>query len=314
MDRRQCLKTMAISGLSASLLDRIKAQQSQPMILRSVPKTGELLPAIGLGSSANFSALARSEDFDSVRSVMNAFYSEGGIIFDTAPSYGASEEVSGRIANELGIQDDLFWATKLNVVPRGGSRANPSEATQQVEESFARVNREMIDLIQVHNVSDIPTQLPILKEYKEEGRIRFVGNTTWSLDEYDDLENSIRNDELDFIGIDYAIDNRTSAETILPLAMDHGVAVLIYAPFGRTRLWRRVAGVDLPEWASEIGAETWAQFFLKFVISHPAVTAATPSTSRPANMVDNMGACFGELPDAAMQRRMIEFVDSLPQA
>jgi aryl-alcohol dehydrogenase-like predicted oxidoreductase len=311
--RRQYLKASAAITLSTAMgLDRLRAQSSQPLIMRAIPKTGELLPAIGLGSSANFSNMARNEDFEAVRSVMSALHTEGGRIFDTAPSYGASEEVSASIANELNIHNELFWATKLNAVERGSDRADPSAARDQLETSFTRINRQMIDLIQVHNVSDVATHLPILKEYVQEGRVRYVGNTTWYPEQYEDLKKSISNDELDFIGIDYAIDNRSNGDDILPLAMDHGVAVLVYAPFGRDRLWSRVAGVALPEWASEIGAETWAQFFLKFVLAHPAVTAATPSTSRPANMIDNMGACYGELPDEAVQKRMLQFIDALP--
>jgi aryl-alcohol dehydrogenase-like predicted oxidoreductase len=311
--RRDYLKATTAISLSMVLgVDRLRAQSSSDMIMRPIPKTGELLPAIGLGSSANFSAMARNEDFEAVRNVMNAFYTGGGKIFDTAPSYGASEEVSGAIANELNIHEDLFWATKLNAARRGSNQADPNDAREQVEQSYARINREVIDLIQVHNTSDAPTHLPILREYVQEGKLRYVGNTTWYPDQYEALKESIINDDLDFIGIDYAVDNRSTGDDILPLAMDHGVAVLIYAPFGRNRLWSRVSGVTLPEWASEIGAETWAQFFLKFVLAHPAVTAATPSTSRPINMIDNLGACFGDLPDAAMQQRMIQFIDSLP--
>jgi len=236
----------------------------------------------------------------------------GGRVFDTAPSYGSSEEISGQIAQELGIADELFWATKLNVAGRGGGAANPERARQQVEASFQRTGRSVIDLIQVHNMGAPDVQLPILREYKEEGRIRYIGITTTFPNQYPSLIEVMQNEELDFIGVDYAVDNRNIEEVILPLAMDRGIAVLCYLPFGRSRLWSRVRGQTLPEYAQEFDASTWAQFFLKFIISNPAITAATPSTSRPTNMADNIGGMIGRLPDEAMRRRMIATVDALP--
>jgi len=235
----------------------------------------------------------------------------GGTVFDTAPGYGASEEVAGRIVQELGIANKLFWATKLNVARRG-SGADPAAAREQLETSFRRIGKPVIDLVQVHNMGDVRTQIPILREYKEKGRIRYIGVTTTFDSQYAELVQTMRNEPLDFIGTDYAIDERHAEETNLPLARDKGIAVLVYAPFGRTRLWQRVKGRQVPDWAGEFGAKTWAQFFLKFVASHPAVTAVTPATSRPANMADNMGAAVGALPDAAMRKRMIQLVDELP--
>jgi aryl-alcohol dehydrogenase-like predicted oxidoreductase len=170
----------------------------------------------------------------------------------------------------------------------------------------------VIDLVQVHNMGDLRTQLPILREYKEKGRVRYIGVTTTIERQYDDLVQLMRSEPIDFIGTDYAIDERHAEETILPLARDKGIAVLVYAPFGRTRLWQRVKGRQVPDWAREFDANSWAQFFLKYVASHPAVTAITPATSRVANMADNMGGALGQLPDAAMRKRMIELVEGLP--
>jgi aryl-alcohol dehydrogenase-like predicted oxidoreductase len=161
-------------------------------------------------------------------------------------------------------------------------------------------------------MADVAVQLPILREYKEKKRVRYIGVTTTFERQYDELVQAMRGQPVDFIGTDYAIDERHAEKTILPLAQEKGIAVLVYAPFGRTRLWARVKGRPLPDWAREFDASTWAQFFLKFVASHPAVTAITPATSRPANMADNMGAARGRLPDAAMRKRMIEHVESLP--
>jgi aryl-alcohol dehydrogenase-like predicted oxidoreductase len=163
-------------------------------------------------------------------------------------------------------------------------------------------------------MGDVPTQLPILREYKQSGRVRYIGVTTTFEPQYAELVRVMRTEPIDFIGTDYAIDRRHAEEVILPLARDRGIAVLVYAPFGRTRLWSRVKGRPVPEWAGEFDASSWAQFFLKYVASHPAVTAITPATSRPENMTDNRGGAAGRLPDAAQRRRMVELVGALPPA
>jgi aryl-alcohol dehydrogenase-like predicted oxidoreductase len=237
----------------------------------------------------------------------------GATVFDTAPSYGSSEQVAGNIVNELGIADKVFWATKVNVA-RGGP-ADPSAARAQIQKSFDIVKKPKIDLIQVHNLADIPTQLGILKELKKEGKVRYIGTTSTSDRQYPELETIMRNEPLDFIGIDYAVDNRNAEEKILPLAMERKIGVLVYVPFGRTSLFRRAAGQEVPAWAtSEFGAKTWAQFFLKWIIANPAVTAVTPATSKPANMLDNIGGGIGKLPSEATRKRMTELVDALPPA
>ena len=318
LTRRDWLRTTAGAGaalaLDPGILRALATRLStQNIITRAIPSTGELLPIVGLGSSATFAQVARDEDFAAIRGVLQALVDGGGTVFDTAPGYGASEQVAGQVARDLGLHDRLFWATKLNVAGRGGS-ADPAAARAQLENSFTRIGKSPIDLIQVHNVGDPPTQLGLLREFKEEGRIRYMGITTTFENQYDDLISVMRNEPLDFIGTDYAVDNRFAEETILPLAADRGIAVLVYAPFGRTRLWARVGDRPVPEWAAEFDAHSWAQFFLKFVASHPAVTAITPATSQPQNMADNIGGALGQLPDQAMRRRMIDLVESLPQA
>jgi aryl-alcohol dehydrogenase-like predicted oxidoreductase len=312
--RREWLKRMAgAAGVLA--LDPLPLLAAEPgLVTRAIPSTGERLPVIGLGSSATFSQVARGEDVTALRAVLERMVERGGTVFDTAPAYGASEEVAGRIAQELGIAKRLFWATKLNVAGWGGGKADPAQARSQVETSLRRIAKPQIDLVQVHNLGDLRTQLPILREYKEKGRVRYIGVTTTFARQYDDLVRLMRNEPLDFIGTDYAIDERHAEETILPLAAEKGIAVLVYAPFGRRRLWSRVAGRQVPDWAREFGATSWAQFFLKFVASHPAVTSVTPATSKPGNMADNMGAARGPFPDAAMKKRMIELVEALPSA
>jgi len=293
----------------------LASEAAKPAIItRPIPATGERLPIVGLGSSATFSQAARSEDVTALRDVLARMVELGGTVFDTAPAYGASEAVAARIAHELGIANRLFWATKLNVAGFGGGTADPAAARSQLDTSYRRAGKPAIDLVQVHNLGDLRTQLPILREAKDKGRVRYIGVTTTFESQYDELLRTMRNEPIDFIGTNYAIDDRDAERAILPLARDRGIAVLVYAPFGRTRLWRRVAGRSVPEWAREFGAGSWAQFFLKYVASHPAVTSITPATSRPANMSDNMGAATGPLPDEAMRKRMIALVESLPAA
>ena len=324
MNRRTWMKTAAGAGAAIGMPVWAKvslAQTSQhtssgtgSLIMRAIPSTGERLPIIGLGSSATFAQVARQEDHDALKAVMAKMVELGGRVFDTAPGYGASEEVAGNIAQQLGIAKELFWATKLNVAPRGGGKADPAAARQQLDQSFKRIGKPVIDLVQIHNVGDIPTQLPILQELKQAGKIRYIGVTTTFDNQYAELIETMRREKIDFIGTNYAIDDRFAEQTILPLARERGIAVLVYAPFGRTRLWRRVAGKQVPEWAKDFDATTWAQFFLKYVASHPDVTTITPATSRVQNVVDNMAGGVGRLPDAAMRKRMIELVESLPQA
>ena len=314
LTRREYLKYSALAGGTLALPPGLlQAFESSELITRAIPSSGEQLPIIGLGSSATFSQVARSEDVSALSEVFQTLVDNGGTIFDTAPSYGASEEVAGGIVQNLGIEEKVFWATKLNVAGRGGGKADPDKAWAQLENSFAYVGKDPIDLIQVHNLADVPTQLPILKELKDQGRVRYIGVTVTRASRYGELAQVMREEPIDFIGVDYAVDNRTSAEEILPLATDKGIATMIYVPFGRSRLWARVKGQTVPEWAAEFGATSWAQFFLKYIAANPNVTCITPATSKARNMLDNLGAAYGELPDEATRRRMEEVVDALPQ-
>ena len=315
VSRRDWLRITAGAGATLSLNPRVlEALQSQEVITRAIPSTGERLPAVGLGGANTYSRVARSEDFDTIGGVLRALLDGGGSVFDTAAGYGASEEVSGRVADELGIADGIFWATKVNVAGRGGRPADPAAARVQIERSFERLRIPVIDLIQVHNMGDPPTQLGVLEELKATGRIRYSGITTTSARQYTALADVMRNEPIDFIGIDYAVDNRIPEEVILPLAQERGIGVIVYLPFGRSRMWRRIGDRPLPDWAAEFDAHTWAQFMLKFVVAHPAVTVATPGTSDPEHMADNLAGGRGRLPDAQQLERMIELVERLPRA
>lgn len=315
LTRRDYLKFSAMAGAACTLPGNLVGAQDRGEIMkRAIPASGEEIPVVGLGSSATFRTVAQSEDISALRGVLQTLVDNGGTVFDTAPGYGASEEVAGQIVREEGLADRVFWATKVNVAPRGGGPADPAAARAQIERSFDYVGKDPIDLMQVHNLADLETQMPIIQELKEAGRVRYTGTTSTSTRRYPDLARAMRDYPLDFIGVDYAVDSRESADEILPLAQDLGIAVLGYVPFGRTRLWARVRGREVPAWAQEFGADTWGKFFIKYVIAHPAMTCVTPATSKPENMLDNIGAAYGELPDAATQRRMAEYVDALPAA
>ncbi len=311
--RREYLKLNLAAGAAMALAPRwARAAAEAARITRLIPSSGERLPVVGLGTSASFARAARGEEREGLREVLRALVGHGDSVIDTAPAYGASEEVLGSFAAELGLTDRLFWATKVNVAGRGGGAADPAAARAQLETSFARLATPVIDLVQVHNLGDVPTQLGILKELKAAGRVRYLGVTTTSPERYEELARVMRAEPLDFIGVDYAVDNRAVEAEILPLAQERGIGVLVYLPFGRTRLWERVKGHELPAWAAELDAHSWAQFFLKFVVAHPAVTAATPATRSVEHMIDNLGAAVGRLPDEAMRRRMVEHVAALP--
>lgn len=314
LTRRDTLKLAFAAGATTALPASVLAAfDPAQLITRAIPRTSEQLPIVGLGSSATFRRVAGEEDVSALADVMKTLVENGGTVFDTAPSYGASEAVSGQIAKDAGLTDRIFWATKVNALGRGQpGPADPEKVRAQLEQSFARAHKDPIDLVQVHNLADLPTQMAAIRELKQEGRIRYIGTTATNPKRDADLEQAMKDYPIDFIGVDYAVDNRRAADRILPLAQDLGIATLIYVPFGRSRLFARTKGMAVPEWAREFGAMTWGQFFIKYVAAHPATTCVTPATSKAKNMLDNMGAAYGELPDAAALRKMEELVDTLP--
>ena len=229
----------------------------------------------------------------------------GGTLVDTAPSYGAAETVIGDLVAQLGNRRALFIATKV-----GRGRDGVAAGLAEMQRSLERLRTDRIDLLQIHNMAGVNQMLPLLRQWKQEGRIRYYGVTTSSARQHEPLARLVARESLDFIQVDYAIDNRAVEDRLLPLAADRGVAVLTNLPFGRGRVLGALKNRPIPEWAGALGIRSWAQFALKYVISHPAVTCAIPGTARLAYLVDNLGAARGPLPDAATRRRMAALIDA----
>lgn len=317
VSRRTWLRLTAGAGAALTLNPRmLAALQTGAVRTRPIPSTGEQVPVIGLGGRW-ISNNSTAEELAGHRAVLHELARDAeasGRVFDSAAGYGGggSEEYAGRWAAEDGFGDDIFWATKVNVAGRGGGSVDEGDVRAQIERSFDRMQVPVIDLNQVHNMGDPPTQLGVLQEYKESGRIRYIGITTTSARQYGSLAQVMRDYPIDFIGIDYAIDNREAEEVIFPLAMDRGIGVIVYLPFGRSRMWGRIGDRELPDWAAEFDAHTWAQFMLKFVVANPAVTVAAPGTGDPEHMVDNLGGGRGRLPTPDHLQRMVRLVESLP--
>jgi aryl-alcohol dehydrogenase-like predicted oxidoreductase len=304
LTRRELLQAGIGVGASIFLPSAVLPSQAAALIQRKIPSTGESLPIIGIGTARRYAAVRTEAERAHLREVLRRFKEMGGKVIDTAPSYGTAEVAVGDLVAELTIRDSLFLATKV------GARGRTA-GIEQLEQSFSRLRTPKVDLIAVHNLQDTQTQLRTLRQWKQAGRIRYVGITTSSERQYAEFEQTMKAEGLDFIQVDYALDNRKAGQRILPLAADRGMAVMINLPFGRGRLFRAVQGQKLPPWASECDCSSWAQFFLKYIVSHPAVTCAVPGTAKVEYLVDNLGAAGGRLPDVAMRRRMESFIDGL---
>jgi aryl-alcohol dehydrogenase-like predicted oxidoreductase len=301
--RRDVLKlgASAAAGIVGAGAQNARAQAAA-LITRPIPSSDERLPVVGIGT--NRYRTGSTADIAPLRETLKTFAAAGGKLIDTAPMYGSSEVVLGQLIAELGIRDKLFLATKVYANGR-------DSGIEEMNDSFKRLRTGKIDLVQVHNLSDTETQLATMREGKAAGRYRYVGITTSQDSQYDEMEGVLKKERLDFVQVDYSIDNRTAAERILPLALDRGVAVLINLPLGRARLFSAVRGKPLPAWAAEIDCTSWAQFFLKYVIGHPVVTCAIPGTRKPQHVIDNLGAARGRLPDQATRRKMEQFFEAL---
>lgn len=303
VNRRQFLGYSAGSmGLGALGASPLRAQTNS-LVTKPIPKTGEHMPLIGIGTN-QYGVGASEEERAPLKASLKKFSELGGKLIDTAPSYRKSQAVLGDLIAELGVTDDLLMATKCDQSSRDDSVA-------QIQESHSLLGFDVIDFMQIHNMKGWQVQLPILRELQQEGKIRYYGITTSRAREYGAFMDIMRSEPMDTIQVNYSLADRGAEKEILPLAQEKGLAVIVNLPFGRGALFSAVQGVDLPEWASEFDCQSWAQFFLKYIVSHPAVNTAIPGTTKEKYAIDNIGASMGALPDAAMRKRQEDFFDNL---
>jgi len=274
------------------------------LIRNAIPTSGERLPIVGLGTNrygVDTSEGARAP----LRAALERFHRLGGTVIDTAPGYRTSESVLGDLIAELGIRNDLFLATKAD-------RTDGSAATAaQMNESLARLKTDKIDLMQVHNLRGWRDALPVMREWRQEGRIRYIGITTSRAAQYAEFEKVMSQEDLDFVQVNYSLEQREAAERLLPLAADRGIAVMINRAFGGGRIFNKVGDRPVPYWAEAFGCESWAQFLLKYAIGHPAATLSIPGMTKVHHVDDNFGAAHGRLPDAEERKRQEAFFDAL---
>jgi aryl-alcohol dehydrogenase-like predicted oxidoreductase len=281
---------------SAARTEVAPASACAAVARRRIPRTGELLPCIGLGTSRTLD-VDPAGDLSGLKAVMQRFFDLGGSVIDSSPMYGRAEAVVGQLLSGLG-RSDAFFATKV------WTDKGREAGIAQMGDSERLMGAARIDLMQIHNLVDYSTHLATLREWKAAGRIRYIGAT--EMKRFDEVERIVREDGIDFIQIPYSMKERVVEQRVLPAARDHGVAVLVMRPFERAGLFDRVEGKPLPEWAKEFDCTSWAQFFLKWVLAHPAVTCPIPATSKVEHLVDNMAAGVGRLPDESLRKRMLE--------
>ena len=275
-----------------------------PQLRRAIPASGEQIPVIGLGTYQAFDVGARAPDRAALKGVLQSFVDAGGSVVDSSPMYGRAEEVVGALGSELALCPSLFLATK---VWTSGQEAG----VRQMEQSLHLLASSTIDLMQIHNLVDWKTHTATLREWKEQGRVRYIGITHYHEGAYDQLERLIKTREYDFVQLNYSIAEREAERSVLPVAQQAGVAVIANRPLAKAGLFSRVRGKPLPQWASELDCTSWTQFFLKYVASNPAVTCAIPATSNPEHLKDNMLAGVGRMPDAQTRQKMAAYFDNL---
>ena len=301
LSRRTLTGGLAAAALAQPLL----AQAQAPLLKRPIPHAGgEMLPVVGLGTAVVFNAAANSAQRSGAVSVVRALVDGGGTLIDTAPSYGAAEGFVGEILDETALRPRVFLSTKLE-------EYRPGAEEEEAQACLRRLKTDRVDLLQLHNTKKADQDMGGVNALKAKGLCRYTGVSTTFERDYAATEAIVRRARPDFLEIDYFLDNRKAEERLLPAARDSGTAVLVALPFGRGRLFRTALGKPLPAWAAEFDCASWGQFFLKFILAHPAITAVIPGTNKAEHMVDNLGAARGRLPDEKMLVRMIQYVEQL---
>jgi diketogulonate reductase-like aldo/keto reductase len=299
MNRRECLHML--QGLGLWSLTSGLSLNSDAVLKRTIPSSGEQLPAVGLGTWQTFDAGNSSSERDPLKEVLKNLIEKGGRVVDSSPMYGRSQAVVGELSTAAKLNEKLFIATKVWTTGR-------DSGIQQMNDAFELLKRKNIDLLQIHNLVDWQTHIKTLRAWKEEGRIKYIGLTHYLDSMHDTIAGIISKEKVDFIQVNFNLLNRHAAERLLPFAQEKGVAVLINRPFQEGALFNHVREKTLPVWAVEFDCHNWAQFFLKFILSHPAVTCPIPGTSNPLHMLENIGAALGKLPDEKQRQEMIKVV------
>lgn len=297
-NRRDCLKLMGAT-LAASQFPSLLAAEF-PMQMKKIPSSGEAIPVIGLGTARAFD-VGSTEELARLREVLQTLAQVPNSMMDTSPMYGAAESVVGELVEPLGVRDQLFYATKVWTEGR-------KAGIRQMQDSMRLLKTDKLDLIQVHNLVDTKVHLKTLRQWQDDGKVRYIGITHYHGGAHDAVESVLKAEKLDFLQINYSFLEPEAADRVLPLAADKGVAVIVNRPFARGQLFRLTKGKALPGYAQELGISSWAQFFLKYVVSHPAVTVAIPGTSKKKHMLDNQMAGHGTLPDDTMRKAMMETI------
>lgn len=297
--RRDAVRLLGAAGAGLLLPVHAHGGESNAILRRPIPSSGEQLPVIGLGTYAVFDVAAAGEA--ALEAVLSAFVKLGGRVVDSSPMYGRAERVVGDLSAKLKLRESLFFATK--VWTRG-----KQAGIESMQRSLSRMQMQRMDLMQVHNLLDVATHLATLREWKEQGRVRYLGITHYNSGAYPEVERLLQNERLDFLQINYSVGEREAERRILPLAQERGVAVLINRPFGGGDLFAKLRDAPLPDLARELDCASWAQLMLKWIIAHPAVTCAIPATNKLDHLRDNMRAGLGRLPDATTRERVAEIV------
>ncbi len=304
ISRRRFLQSSGAAALFCTLAPASAATSQATPIKKIIPSSGEQLSVIGLGTSRTFDVDSDSAAQSPLVEVMQAFFDNGGQLIDSSPMYGSAEAVTGELLKAVSNTRGLFTATKVWTYGK-------NEGIAQMQRSMRRFGVDQIDLMQIHNLRDWKTHIETLRDWKQQGKIRYLGITTSHGRYHQELETILQQEPLDFVQFSYNIENRTVEQRLLPLAQERGIATLINRPYQRGSLFRKVRGKSLPDWAVDFDCASWGQFFLKFIASHPGVTCIIPATSKLKHMVDNMTAGYGRLPDAATRQRMIKYLESL---
>ena len=304
IDRRTAVKLLAAATAAALAPSGITAAEARKMTTRKVPSSGEAIPVIGMGSSDTFDVGDDPTSREGLRGVLQSLVEGGGRVIDTSPMYGRAETVLGDLIDELGPGSKLWYATKV------WTRGREAGA-RQIDESFARLRTKKLDLLQIHNLLDWREHVPTLRALQAAGRVRYSGLTHYRADAHADLERVLGEEKFDWLQVNYSLAEREAEQRLLPFCRDRGVAVMVNRPFADGAMFAKVRGRPLPDWAEELGCRSWGQFFLRFVVSHPAVTCVIPATSKPQHMIDNAAAGLGPLPDEQQRRRMAEYWEGL---